>query len=98
MNESTIAFVKYLDTGDVDAFEEDFKMFPNPVSGNVLNIQLADKNDGSVTYRIVSMLGRVVANGQLINDNIKVDHLNSGIYVLEINDGEELMTRKFVKK
>ncbi len=97
-NPSTIAFVSHLNTDEFAVFEEDFKMYPNPVAGNILNIQLANDAAENVKYRIVSILGQVIAKGQLTEDFIQVDRLPSGMYILEINDGEEVMTRKFIKK
>ena len=96
---STIDFVSSLNTDEFNSFEEDFKMYPNPVSNNgILNIQLANEDAENVTYRIVSVVGQVISSGNLINKQIRVNDLKSGIYILEINDGEEIMTRKFVKK
>ena len=96
---SKTKFVKYLYTSEYKTFEEDFRIFPNPVTNNgLLNIELANANDNKVTFRIISLLGQVMLKGKLIDDHIKVNTLKSGMYILEINDGEEIMARKFVKK
>jgi len=95
---STLTHIKYLNTDEFnDTSEEDFKMYPNPVSGSTLNIKLID-TPKEATYRIVSVLGREVAKGQLQNSVINVGKLQAGLYVIEINDGEDIMTRKFIKQ
>ncbi|MBA6154936.1 T9SS type A sorting domain-containing protein [Tenacibaculum sp. S7007] len=89
--------VRYFDSG-LELFETDFKAYPNPVAGDILNIQLNDSEAENVTYTITSMLGKVITRGYLTNDYINVNNLNTGIYLLEINDGEEKMVQKFIKK
>jgi len=98
ISDSIVSHLYYLNTDDFDAFEEDFKMYPNPVTANVLNIQLANDEAENVEYRIFNMLGQVVAKGQLNQTQIQVNNLESGMYLLEINDGEDIMQRKFIKK
>ncbi|MEP2936627.1 MAG: M4 family metallopeptidase [Gilvibacter sp.] len=76
-------------------FEGDFMMYPNPVSSQ-LNVRLLDQN-GTETFRIVNLLGQVVKQGTLLQA-IDVSNLQSGVYVLEINDGEETITDRFIKQ
>ncbi|MBT8265537.1 MAG: T9SS type A sorting domain-containing protein [Bacteroidia bacterium] len=77
-------------------FEDDFLLFPNPVSGKILNIKRID--DSEVTFRIVNMLGQTVKSGVLINNQVDVDGLLSGMYFMEINDGDEVMTKRFIRE
>ncbi len=94
---SKTTHVRYFDSG-LELPETDFKAYPNPVAGDVLNIQLNDTEAKNVTYTISSMLGKVITRGYLTDDYINVNNLNTGIYLLEINDGEEKMVQKFIKK
>jgi len=75
-------------------FEEDFKMYPNPVK-DVLNIQLPEGKQ--FTYSIRNMLGQTVLKGSS-EGRINLSNVSSGIYLIEVNDGEEKMTRKFIKE
>jgi Zn-dependent metalloprotease len=75
---------------------DDFKIYPNPVSGNILNVKLVD--DSAVSYRIVNMIGQKVLSGELKNHQINVESLKSGLYFVEINDGEETMIKKFIRQ
>ncbi len=95
---SSLTELDYLNTDEFDAFEEDFKMYPNPVAGSFINIQLQDKDVENVTYTISSILGQVITTGNLEENHINVNTLKTGVYLLEINDGEERMVQKFIKK
>ena len=76
-------------------FEGDFKIYPNPVK-NVLNIQLFDNTIG--TFKIVNLLGQTVKTGKTNEGTINVSKLKQGVYLLEVNDGEEVMVQKFIKQ
>ena len=77
---------------DIDG---DFLMYPNPVS-STLNVRLLEPS-GAETYRIVNMLGQVVDQGTL-GQTIDVSRLQAGMYILEINEGEEIVTERFIKE
>ena len=76
--------------------DSEFKIYPNPVSGNILNVKLF--YDSAVSYRIINMIGQTVLSGELKDQQINVESLKSGMYFVEINDGEETMTKKFVRR
>jgi hypothetical protein len=44
------------------------------------------------------MIGQTIMMGELKDQQINVESLNSGMYFIEINDGEETMTKKFIRK
>ena len=44
------------------------------------------------------MIGQTVLSGELKDQQINVESLKSGMYFLEINDGEEKMTKKFIRR
>lgn len=72
-----------------------FALYPNPVD-NELNVSLA-KSDGA-TFRITNNLGQQVNSGQLNGSSIDVSRLNTGIYIIELNNGGKRIVKKFVKK
>lgn len=78
--------------GDNDS---SFKIYPSPVQ-NILNIKLSTNTTN--TYRIINSIGQVVKSGRLNNNSIQVSNLKIGIYILEINDGEETLVKKFIKR
>ncbi|WGH76009.1 endonuclease [Tenacibaculum tangerinum] len=94
---NTINRLQYMDA-TIQLFEEDFKMYPNPATGNVLHIQLQNEEKSKVAYTISSVIGQVIAKGELTEDYIEIGNLQPGFYLLEISNGEEKMVQKFVKK
>ena len=73
----------------------DFTLYPNPVSGSVLNIA---NLDAISTYKIYNMIGQELANGSLNNNEIAVERLASGTYLLEISNAKGTSTKRFIKQ
>ncbi len=74
----------------------DLTLYPNPTDSE-LNIATIDGR--VVSYRIVNYLGQEVRNGKFSNkENINVRDLTNGIYIVEINDGQKSVIKKFIKK
>ncbi|WP_299332602.1 T9SS type A sorting domain-containing protein [uncultured Psychroserpens sp.] len=82
-------------TENVLESEEDFTIFPNPVKGNTLFVKMPGNTKAS--FRIINMLGQTMMKGDSVKE-INVSNLKSGMYFLEVNDGEETMTKKFIKQ
>jgi chitodextrinase len=76
--------------------EGDFLIYPNPVKGSFLNIKMPDS--GEATYRILDIQGRLVKAGKLNNNVIEVDELRKGVYIIELNDGEETNSQQFIRQ
>ena len=85
--------IKALETGSV--FEDDFIAYPNPVKGSILNVELPEGDN--YTYSIVNMFGQTVLKGES-NKEINVEGLRSGVYFVKVNDGEEVMIKKFIRE
>ncbi len=77
-------------------FEGDFLVLPNPVK-NSLNLLLPEAGETS-TFRIINLLGQTVKAGTINSNAIDVSQLAGGIYIMEVNDGEEIMAQKFIKE
>ena len=59
--------------------------FPDPAS-DFIQIKLASRASNS-TFKIINTIGRVVKAGHLGEGNINISNLNTGMYILEVNDG-----------
>ena len=70
--------------------------YPNPAV-NFIQVKLASKAT-NMTYKIVNTIGRVVQSGRLNSSNLDVSRLNTGMYILEVNDGQKSLTTKLLKK
>ena len=70
-------------------------IYPNPVKGAYLNLALTKQEPAS--YFIYDILGKKVLSGKT-TDRINVSRLQKGIYIIEINDGEEILRKKFIRQ
>ena len=70
-------------------------VYPNPTK-DVLNIET--NSTTKLSYSVINYLGQVVKTGSIENNLINVSNLNSGIYILEVNDGQKSVTKKFIKE
>lgn len=73
----------------------DFSMYPNPTN-NILNVRMADNRQ--VSFRVIDYFGHQVDAGELSENAINVSKLGVGVYVIEVNDGQKTITKKFIKK
>ena len=75
--------------------EEDFMIYPNPVKGNVLFVKTLNGKES--TYRVINMIGQTIMKGALTKE-LDVSDLKAGMYFIEVHDGEETTTKKFIKQ
>lgn len=78
-------------------------IFPNPVN-ETLNLQINSRITGDYTVRILDLMGKVVTttaislqNGEQIN-NIPVNHLSTGMYVVQLSGAKHLAAVQMLKK
>jgi len=94
---TAIGGVQGFGSGDSDAaFEGDMLLYPNPTT-TFLNVRLLESIDNT-TFKIVNTLGQEVMSGLLTEQPLNVGRLKSGIYIIEINDGEEIISQRFIKE
>ncbi len=72
------------------------KMFPNPLTGNVLNI--TSNSDADKTVAIFDVLGKQVVNTKVSNGTVNVSALTSGVYIVKITEEGKTATKKLVVK
>ncbi|MCF7561630.1 DUF5011 domain-containing protein [Sabulilitoribacter multivorans] len=94
-NDKLIALGTYERPGTSDLFEDDFRVYPNPVKGDILNVTILGVEKFS--YRIMNMIGQTITKGNS-DGEVGVSNLEAGMYFIEVNDGEEVMTKKFIKE
>ncbi|MFV8351915.1 M4 family metallopeptidase [Flavobacterium sp. XS2P14] len=73
----------------------EYTMSPNPTS-DFLNIKMADNRNA--TFSIFNFLGQKIETGKISENAINVSKLASGVYLLEVNDGQKNITKKFIKE
>jgi bacillolysin len=84
-----------LSINNVDEIDGDFMIYPNPVTDGMLNVRVPSEK---ASYSIINLLGQTVLKGEVSQQAINVSSLNAGVYIIEINDGEEVNNQKFIKK
>ena len=77
-------------TDGVYVFGSDVVLHPNPAQTNIMVSGAPD-----ATYSIVGLNGQVVKKSN--NPNLYISDLNNGVYLIKIDDGEKVVTKKFVK-
>lgn len=79
--------------------ENAIRLYPNPATG-VLNVDIASDLKAVTAAKIVDLQGKVVVAVPLNGKSIDIQHMNSGMYMVEFfnADGVKLTTRKFVKQ
>ena len=71
-------------------------IYPNPVK-NILHVSLNGNRDIETSYSIVNMLGQTVLRGNAVKE-INVESLTQGVYFIEVNAGDEVISKKFIKQ
>ncbi len=77
---------------------QNFAIYPNPNNGN-FNIQFNSSTNNDIKIGVYDMRGRQIVdksieNTGLINQNLQLDNVQSGVYLVSVQDGN----RKEVKK
>jgi Secretion system C-terminal sorting domain len=94
MFEATITST--LSVNDFD-ISDSIKIFPNPVENN-LNIKLASSIGNEASFIVHNVLGQTISKGKLINSNIDVSQLKTGMYFLQITVDGKKGVKQFIKK
>ncbi len=71
-----------------------FRLFPNPVNDDQLNIQIFGVKPE--TYQIYNLMGQRVMSDHF-NNTIDVSKLANGLYLIEISTDDQKLVGKFVK-
>ena len=73
-------------------------LFPNPASGEIV-LQLSSNLKGE-SYQILDVFGRIIMVGEISGFQTKINlkGLAKGSYLLELNDGKNVIYKNFIKK
>lgn len=76
-----------------------FNLFPNPVTNELTVARGNFFGKGNYSLEITDALGRKIINatGNADITNVDVSELKNGVYFLRIDDGEQTLTKKFIK-
>ncbi|MGX1023500.1 T9SS type A sorting domain-containing protein [Psychroflexus sp. MBR-150] len=80
-----------------DVAVNNFSLYPNPVNKGSFNIK--SQNNQAFDIEVYNVLGkRVLEFNQIQNQNINVSQLQSGVYLVKINQNEASTTKKLIIK
>lgn len=86
-----------LATEEISSQEQTFKVFPNPAT-NEVQIEFFG-NDENVTFTLSNMLNQEVVKGNLRqNTTLEIGDLNAGIYLITVENGNQMLTQKIIKR
>ncbi|MDH6251135.1 hypothetical protein M2347_000862 [Chryseobacterium sp. H1D6B] len=74
--------------------QDDILIYPNPVS-SVLYVKNISKK---ANYKIYNAAGQLISSGILLNNKIDVSKLINGVFVIDIEDGDKSIQKKFIKE
>ncbi|WP_034062603.1 T9SS type A sorting domain-containing protein [Lacinutrix jangbogonensis] len=84
-------------TLSVDTFENtSFSIYPNPASNGFVNITTTSNEAINVT--VFDILGKQVISQTINNNRLDVSNLNTGVYILKLNQNGAITTKKLVIK
>ncbi|MFC3157357.1 GEVED domain-containing protein [Chryseobacterium arachidis] len=74
--------------------QTDILIYPNPVSTTLYVKNISPK----ANYKIYNAEGRLTSTGILLNNSINVSNLINGVYLIEIEDVQGSVMKKFIKE
>ncbi|MBF4986397.1 T9SS type A sorting domain-containing protein, partial [Nonlabens mediterrranea] len=86
------------------SFGSQLSIYPNPVEGDTLTINVGDTSVENVQVQVFNTLGQKVMThkyNNISNGVIELNHvsnLNNGVYILNISTGDASVTRRFIKE
>ena len=73
---------------------EGLNLYPNPVSNG--KVYISTKNDSEKEIIIFDLLGKKVLQTLISSKELNVSNLNSGVYIIKINEDNASATRKLI--
>lgn len=83
----------------IENAESNIQLSPNPAV-NFLNVYVSQKVDENAGILIYDNTGRQVLNYRLYENKttVNVGVLSSGLYIIKLSNGKEIITKKFLKR
>lgn len=81
----------------------DFALYPNPTDGT-FSIEFESKNQADTSIEIYDLRGRLIQREVFrygtsrFKEELNVEHIQSGVYMVSIENGKDKTIKKFIKK
>ena len=81
-------------------FEDNLGIYPNPNNGE-FTVNLKQTKSNKVTVNVHDLRGRKIYDNAFktqgsLNENINLGSVQSGVYLVSVNDGENQITKKIL--
>ena len=89
-----------LGTEDVAGILAGIRLYPNPSNNGFVNIDLPNSLTADASYQVMDMTGKRVASAPLKSgvNNVILDKLSTGIYIIRVNAGNQSQSLKFIRE
>lgn len=79
------------------SFAGGFLVYPNPAD-NIVHLDLTENPEGQYFYRLLNFQGELFREGMISNEimEINISNMNSGLYVMQVNFGEETLSKNLI--
>ncbi|MCK5028233.1 MAG: T9SS type A sorting domain-containing protein [Bacteroidales bacterium] len=79
-----------VDPTGINELSTGFKIYPNPGTG-LFKLEMNNISNGDYTVEVYDVIGKVVYKSNITESisNIDLTHMNSGLYYVSVNNGEE---------
>ena len=97
---TTINMFRPYTTGvDENQFADGVSIYPNPASEFInVNFKSSSKNVSVKIYDATGRLVKNIDNAKTGESSINISELESGLYMMNVNDGKSSVTKRFVKQ
>lgn len=75
---------------------KELSIYPQPSSG-IIYLKMAGGSMSNAKYRVYDLQGKEILNGQASSNTIDLNDLENGIYLIQINIGDQIFRKKIVK-
>ncbi|VAW18761.1 hypothetical protein MNBD_BACTEROID03-1020 [hydrothermal vent metagenome] len=83
------------DTSSTKA-QSTLKLYPNPAINDV--VYITTTNNATKEIVVYDVFGKIVLTDRIFDKSLNVSKLVAGVYILQVIEGSETMTRKLVVK
>ncbi len=84
----------------VDNSLSNFVLYPNPNKGN-FTVQFNSSSNNEIAISVHDMRGRTILNNKysntgLFSQNVQLDHVQSGVYLVTVQDGDKKVVKRII--
>jgi len=80
-----------------DSFEIDgLNLFPNPIKASNSYVKIITNSNEAISVIIFDVLGKQISNQKITDNKINISTLHTGLYLIQISQGDKKSTKKLL--